>query len=85
MHKRKTNEKGEVNRYKARLVARGFAQKEYDSFHPDEIFAHVVDRNSLRTILSVEAKFTYFRDRIMYCPREVADHIDEVQGGKAEH
>ena len=32
-----------------------------------------------------EAKFTYFRDRIMYCPREVADHIDEVQGGKAEH
>ena len=55
VHKRKTNEKGEVNRYKARLVARGFAQKEYDSFHPDETFAHVVDRNSLRTILSVAA------------------------------
>ena len=103
MHKRKTNEKGEVNRYKARLVARGFAQKEYDSFHTNETFAHVVDRNSLRTILSVaasnnlkvysfdisnaylQAKFTYFRDRIMYCPREVVDHIDEVKGGKAEH
>ena len=30
-------------------------KKEYDSFHPDETFAHVVDRNSLRTILSVAA------------------------------
>ena len=55
VHKRKTNERGEVNRYKARLVARGFAQKEYDSFNPDETFAHVVDRNSMRTVLSIAA------------------------------
>ena len=55
MHKRKTNEKGEVCRHKARLVARGFAQREFDSFHPDEVFAHVVDRNSLRTVLSLAA------------------------------
>ena len=55
VHKRKTNERGEVNRFKARLVARGFTQAEYDSFHPDEVFAHVVDRNSLRTVLSMAA------------------------------
>ena len=55
VHKRKTNEKGEVCRHKARLVARGFAQREFDSFHPDEVFAHVVDRNSLRTVLSLAA------------------------------
>ena len=55
VHKRKTNERGEVNRFKARLVARGFTQVEYDSFHPDEVFAHVVDRNSLRTVLSMAA------------------------------
>ena len=52
---KKTNERGEVNRFKARLVARGFTQIEYDSFHPDEVFAHVVDRNSLRTVLSMAA------------------------------
>ena len=55
VHKRKTNERGEVSRYKARLVARGFTQIEYDSFHPDEVFAHVVDRNSMRTVLSLAA------------------------------
>ena len=55
VHKRKTNERGEISRYKARLVARGFTQVEYDSFHPDEVFAHVVDRNSMRTVLSLAA------------------------------
>ena len=55
VHKRKTNERGEVNRYKAGLVTRGFAQREYDNYHPDEVFAHVVDRNSLRAVLSLAA------------------------------
>ena len=55
VHKRKTNERGEVSRYKARLVARGFTQVEYYSFHLDEVFAHVVDRNSTRTVLSLAA------------------------------
>ena len=35
VHKRKTNKFGEVSRYKARLVARGFAQLPYDSFNPE--------------------------------------------------
>ena len=52
---KKDEQKGEVCRHKARLVARGFAQREFDSFHPDEVFAHVVDRNSLRTVLSLAA------------------------------
>ena len=55
VHKRKTDQWGKVNRHKARLVARGFAEREYDSYHPDEVFAHVVDRNTLRTLLSVAA------------------------------
>ena len=55
VHKRKTNKFGEVSRYKARLVARGFAQLPYDSFNPEEIFAHVIDRNSLRTLLAIAA------------------------------
>ena len=55
VHKRKPDQWGKVNRHKARLVARGFAQREYDSYHPDEVFAHVIDRNTLRTLLSVAA------------------------------
>ena len=55
VHKRKTDQWGKVNRHKARLVARGFAQREYDSYHPDEVFAHVVDKNSLRALLSYAA------------------------------
>ncbi len=55
VHKRKTNKFGEISRYKARLVARGFAQLPYENFNPDEIFAHVVDRNSLRALLALSA------------------------------
>ena len=55
VHKRKTNKFGEISRYKGRLVARGFAQLPYENFNPDETFAHVVDRNSLRALLALSA------------------------------
>ena len=53
--KRKTNKFGHVTRYRARLVAQGFRQKEFDSFHPDDIHSPVVHKTSLRSLLSVAA------------------------------
>lgn len=53
--KRKTNKFGHVTRYRARLVAQGFRQREYDSFNPDDIHSPVVHKNSLRCLLSVAA------------------------------
>ena len=53
MHKRKTNERGEVIAIKKTCGARLHAGRR-DSFHPDEVFAHV-DRNSMRTVLSLAA------------------------------
>ena len=53
VYKRKINRFGEVNRHKARLVAQGFAQREYDSFNPEEITSPVAHKNSLRLFLSV--------------------------------
>ena len=35
VYKRKTGKHGEVTRYRARLVAQGYRQKEWDSFNPD--------------------------------------------------
>ena len=42
-------------RYRARLVAQGFRQREFDSFNPDDIHSPVVHKNSLRCLLSVAA------------------------------
>jgi len=53
VYKRKTNKNGEVVRYRARLVAQGFRQREYDSFNPDATFSPVVHKDTLRLFLSV--------------------------------
>ena len=55
VYKRKTNKFGHVTRYRARLVAQGFRQRELDSFNPDDIHSPVVHKNSLRCLLSVAA------------------------------
>jgi len=55
VYKRKTNKFGHVTRYRARLVAQGFRQREFDSFNPDDIHSPVVHKNSLRCLLSVAA------------------------------
>ena len=55
VYKRKTNKNGEVVRYRARLVAQGFRQREYDSFDPNSTFSPVVHKDTLRLFLSVSA------------------------------
>mgnify|MGYP002631971453 FL=1 len=53
VYKRKVNRFGVVNRYRARLVAQGFRQKAFDSYHPDETFSPVVHKDTLRLFLSL--------------------------------
>jgi hypothetical protein len=52
--KRKVNEHGDVNRYKARYVAQGFSQIYGEDY--EEVFAPVVKQTTLRTILAVAGK-----------------------------
>ena len=49
--KTKRNVKGEVERYKARLVARGFSQKYGVDY--DDVFAPIVKQTTFRTLLTV--------------------------------
>jgi hypothetical protein len=53
VYKRKVNKQGQVCRYRARLVAQGFAQRAYDSYNPEETFSPVVHKDTLRLFLSV--------------------------------
>ena len=46
-------EEGGMNRFKARLVVKGFEQKKGVNFN--EIFSHVVKMTSIHTILSIVA------------------------------
>ena len=55
VYKRKTGKDGEVTRYRARLVAQGFRQREWDSFNPDEISSPVAHKDTLRLFLSTAA------------------------------
>jgi len=55
VYKSKTNKFGQIIRHRARLVAQGFRQREYDSFNPDDIHSPVVHKVSHRTFLSVAA------------------------------
>lgn len=55
--KLKYNNQGEIERYKARLCAKGFAQKEGRDYH--EIFSPTTRFDSIRVILSVAAHEGY--------------------------
>ncbi len=48
VYKRKIGEDGRITRYRARLVAKGFLQRPYDSFQPDECYSPVISKDSLR-------------------------------------
>lgn len=53
IYKTKMNEKGEIEKYKARLVANGYAQKLGVDYN--EVFAPVARWEAVRTILPVAA------------------------------
>jgi hypothetical protein len=55
--KKKLNEEGKVEKYKAWLVAKGFSQVEEIDF--GEIFSHVSKITSIRFILIVVAPFDF--------------------------
>jgi len=58
VYKKKTNSKGEVERYKARLIVKGYKQKEGIDY--DEVFALVTSMETIRLLISlvVQHKWT---------------------------
>ena len=54
VYKTKKNAKGEIERYKARLVVKGYSQKA--RFDYDEVFALVAHLETIRLILSLAAQ-----------------------------
>lgn len=55
VYKTKTNESGNITRYKARLVIKGFQQKKGIDYH--EIYAPVVRYSSMRYVIGLAAKY----------------------------
>ena len=54
MYKTKQNAKGEIERYKARLVVKGYSQKARIDY--DEVFAPVTRLETIRLIISLAAQ-----------------------------
>ena len=55
IYKRKIQKDGSVGRYRARLVARGFEQRDGDSYDSHSIHSPVVSKDGLRMMLSLAA------------------------------
>lgn len=53
IYKTKLNEHGELNKYKAQLVAKGYSQEHGINFN--EVYAPVARMNTIRTILATTA------------------------------
>ena len=59
VYKIKYNSAGEIARYKARLVARGFTQRPGIDYDETEVYAPVCSYDSLRTVLSIATARDY--------------------------
>ena len=57
VYKKKMNPKGEIERYKARLVVKGYRQKAGIDY--DEVFAPVARMETIRLLISQEAQFEW--------------------------
>ena len=55
--KKKLNAKGKVEKYKSRLVSKGYSQVEGIDF--GKIFSHIVKLTSIRIILSIVTTFLF--------------------------
>jgi hypothetical protein len=64
--KQKLDQTGAACRYRARLVAKGFLQRPYDSFNPDKAYSPVVHKDSLRLFLSESAATNLAKDPPLY-------------------
>jgi len=53
VYKKKTNVEGEVERYKARLVVKGYKQKEEINY--DEVFTPVMRMETIKLMISLAA------------------------------
>ncbi|CCF48103.1 hypothetical protein NDA11_001326 [Ustilago hordei] len=82
----KTNTSNVPYKFKARFCAQGFSQREGIDF--DEIFAPVVPRDMIRTILTIAAKFNWEIDSVdvtqaylnadLHCQRSCAQNLISV-------
>jgi Reverse transcriptase (RNA-dependent DNA polymerase) len=55
--KKKMNSQGEIERYKARLVVKGYRQKA--SIDYDEVFAPMARMETIRLLISIAAQFEW--------------------------
>lgn len=71
----KRDAQGKVQRYKARMVARGFSQKEGIDY--DEVFAPVVRFNTVRAILALAAQYDLEVDQLDVKTAYLNGYIDK--------
>lgn len=73
--KKKRNEKGEIIRFKARLVAQGFSQIYGTDY--DETFAPVTRYNTVRTLLAIAGRDRLFAKHLDVATAYLHGNIDE--------
>ena len=61
VYKIKTTSSGEIARWRARIVARGYSQRPGVDYNEEEVYAPVVSYDTLRTCLSIATATDYIR------------------------
>ena len=72
VYKIKTNSAGEISRWRARIVARGYSQRPGIDYNEEEVYAPVVSYDTLRTCLSIATATDY----------DQTDPSNSSEGGK---